>query len=335
MGKRMIDPICQNCRWWRPNQDGSDERECYNPRQPLKLTDDKFGCELFLGADATEVNVPQHTPKGTMNFVNATPVNNVEILIVTYAKDFPWLEYALKCIQRHAKGFHGVTIAIPYRDLDTLINIRISDVYTGPCIIRTYYEPVGKGFLNHEMMMARADELVPTGTKFVMHMDADCMMKMSNVPGDYFLNDKPMYLWRTWDSLSSPDPRDPTQKVVSDCIMWKEPTEAQLGYPSTDYTMCRHPTVFPIGFYPAYRDYIAKTHGKSFEDYMLSGNRNTHPQDRMDFTAMGQFARTFMRDDFHWINCAEEEYPADRMKAYWSHGGILPEIRDELEGFLK
>lgn len=335
----LPEKCCAKCCWWAPNQgakvSSDEDKKCHEPHQKKAYTVDEHWCKHFLSSTNTDVNVPAHTPKGTMNFKNATPVSgSVEILIVTYAKDFPWLELALKCIRKHARGFSGVTIVVPNRagDRASMARESIIDGIRERWVF--FNEAPGKGFLHHEVMMASADELVPAGTNFVMHMDADCMMKMSNTPEDYFLNDKPIYIWRTWDSLSSPDPYDPRKKVVSDCIMWKEPTAKQVGFHSEAYTMCRHPTVFPIEFYKPYRDHVANHHKMSFEQYMLSGKQNMHPQDRMDLTAMGQVAYQFMRDKFHWINCATEEYPADRMKAYHSHSGFVPGVLEEINSFL-
>jgi len=333
VSKELPEKCCAKCVWYNANQgaliEKVEDKQCHKHN---RFTDDEMVCDDFLPPTATEINVPQHTPNGTMEFKNANPVDGpVEILIVTFAKDFQWLEWALKCIKKHETGFQGVTIAHPaheaalFNGLHSRFDVRL----------HAYDEAPGKGFLHHESKMAEADKIVPAGTKYVMHMDADTMMKMANEPRDYFLHDKPIYIWRTWDSLASPDPRDPTKKVVSDCIMWKEPTAKQVGFHSEAYCMNRHPTVFPVGFYKPYRDHISGHHRIPFEQYMLSGNRNSHPQDRMDFTAMGQYAYEFMRDKFTWINCATEEYPADRMRSYWSHGGILPEIRAEIESFLQ
>ncbi len=339
--KPSLDPhakVCRNCVWWSANHGAeilkSEDKVCFEPHQTAPWTDDEFSCEYFLGSDATEVNVPQMTPAGTMNFRNAEPITDpIEILIVTYSKDFNWLQYALTCISKHAKRFQGVTVAHPAHEAEMFTKLH-SNRYDFRLRLHAYDEVAGNGFLQHEAKMAHADSIVPEGTKFVMHMDGDCMMKMSNEPEDYFLNNKPIYIWRTWDSLSSPDPHDPRKKVVSDCIMWKEMTAKQMGFHSPAYTMARHPTLFPIGFYKPYRDHISAHHRIPFDEYMLSGQQNAHPQDRADFTAMGQYAYHFMHDQFHWINCATEEYPADRMKAYWSHGGIGADVQKEIEGFL-
>lgn len=330
-----IEKLCRNCCFYNANQGveihDKPDKQCFKHN---RWTDDDLTCDDFLPPTATELNVPAHTPNGTMNFKNARPITApIEILIVTYSKDFPWLEYALKCISKHARGFQGVTIAHPAHEAEMFTRLH-SNQYSFRLRLHAYDEVAGKGFLQHEAKMAHADSIVPHGTKFVMHMDGDCMMKMSNDPEDYFLNDKPIYIWRTWESLSSPDPHDPTRKVVSDCIMWKEPTAKQMGFHSEAYTMTRHPTVFPIWFYKPYRDHISAHHRIPFDEYMLGGQQNAHPQDRMDFTAMGQYAYEFMRDSFHWINCATEEYPADRLKAFWSHSGLNAEIKQEIESFL-
>lgn len=336
----LPDKCCSKCVFWSPNNYDVEQAEyglydCLHPKMEAVRTVGGFSCNEFTGACDTDCNVPMHTPDGTMNFKNSKPVDGpVEILIVSYWRDFPWLDRALQCIDRHASGFLGLTVVFPVRDAEAFQqNVRpVSKIRMRT---ETFPEVEGKGFLHHEAMMACADALVPVEAKFVLHMDSDSMMKMSNTPEDYFLHDKPIYLWRTWESLASPDSRNPTKKVVSDCAQWRLPTEAQLGYPSDAYTMNRHPTVLPVGFYKPYREHIERVHGRDFFSYMLAGEKNAYPQDRMDFTAYGQFAFTFMRDQFHWINLTTEEYPADRMKSFWSHGGLLPEIRAEIEAFLE
>lgn len=298
-------------------------------------------CDDHTSPTATEVNVPQHTKNGTNMQLNHTPPDGpVEILIVTYRKDFPWLAYALKTIAKHSLGFAGITILVPDGDLHALMEVSndtrarhdLNDADI-KCVAKTFTEVPGRGMLHHMVMMATAERIVPQNTRYVFHMDGDCMFKEDTDVSHFFHDGKPIYLYRTWDSLTTEDPRNPGTKVISDCAQWKGPTEQQLGMPSDVYTMCRHPTIFPIDFYREYRQHIGKVHG-SFEQYMLAG-RNAFPQDRMDFTAMGQWAWTHMRDRFHWINCAAEPFPADRLKAYWSHGGITPEIKAEIEGFLR
>ena len=338
---------CESCVYWSPNVEAPEEQAedgkylCLNSEVGIK-TRIMFGCSLHLGAEATDMNVPNHTKGGTMDQPNPNPVDGpTEILIVTYYKDFPWLDYALKCIARHCKGFQGITIALPDRDFPAF-----DKMWGAPCggtfrinniggRLVGFNEVPGKGMLQHMVMMAEADLIVPHGTKYVLHMDADCMFRMPTTPEHYFWQDKPYYLVRSWDSLGSPDPHDPTRKIVSDCAQWKGPTETQLGFATPWYTMCMNTAVFPVEFYRPYREHIAHVHRRPFDDHMLAG-RNEFPQTSMDWTAMGAWAKQFMPERFTWFDvCDGNPYPVDRKKAYWSHGGITDEIRAEIEGFLK
>lgn len=322
---------CRSCLWWGPNQ------PVRSPEEPLRWcrrhkteTDDGHSCESFMGADSTEANVPQHTSGGTDMPIDPVPVPGpVHILIVTYEKDLPWLHYCLRSIEKFTKGFQGTTIAFPRHSEEAFRKTTEGfDVELFP-----YNETKGKGFVQHEAMMGKADLICP-GSAYVLHMDSDCIFTTPTGPEHYFTAGLPQYLYRSYESLSEEDPLRPGSKVISDCVQWLKPTEAQLGFKVPHaYTMCRHPTVFPGTFYPAYRAHIEKVHGKRFMDYFMEG-RNEFPQDRMDFTAMGAFAFYRMKAAFRWIDICREPYPKDRMKAFWSHGGITPEIRRELESLL-
>lgn len=259
-----------------------------------------------------------------------------EIFIVTYSKDAPWLTWCLRAIRKHCTGFQGVTLAIPDRDAEPFRVIANEHAQSNSGIklsVRLFKEKPGKGMLAHMAVMGSADELVPPGTTHVLHLDADCIFKEPVTPSEYIHGDRPVYVWRTYESLS--EMRE-GQKVVSDCLQWKKPTEDQLGFPVNQYCMTRHPTVFPVSFYKPYREHIEKVHGKPYMEYMTSG-RNEFPQNRMDFTAMGGWAAKFMPDSFYWIDISGGNHlaPKDKQKTYWSHGGVTPAVQQEIESFLK
>lgn len=332
-----MDKICANCLFWSANHEKPEKAEgyylCWNPLINREMGGNEF-CEHFMGPDATEANVPNHTPNGSMTEPNPKPVDGpTEILIVTYWKDFPWLAYCLHCIQKYCTGFQGVTVAIPYRDLEAFhqMSPAVGKVRT---VVRTFDEVPGKGMLHHMAMMAKADELVPAGTKYVLLHDADGMFHTPSTPEHFFWENKPYYLIRTWASLGVLDRRHPVARVASDCAMWKGPTDAQLGWDTEFYTMCVNTQAMPIEFFKPYREYLEARHRQPFEQYMTSG-KNDWPQSIMDFTAMGAWAHKFMHDRFTWFDVDNgQPYPKDRKKAFHSHGGITPEIRSEIEGFI-
>lgn len=298
--------------------------------------------------ETTAYNVPQHTAGGVVEVATEPVVGNTEILIVTYGlptlrpphykklvSDFDWLQWCLRSIRRYCTGFSGVTLAIPDRDAALLqpISNEHAKAKSGiPLRVKLFSEPHGKGFLMHEVMMARADELVPKSTDFVLHVDPDVIFKEPVTPAEYVQNGKPVYVWRTYESLC--EMRE-GQKVVSDCLQWKNPTEAQLGFEVFGYFMTRHPSGFPVEFYKSYREHIECVQKMPFQNYMLAG-RNDFPANRMDFTAMGAYAFQFMHDKFHWIDISDGNHlaPRDKQQCYWSHHGVTPELQKQIEGLL-
>lgn len=269
-----------------------------------------------------------------------------EIFIVTYGQptkrpsnlivsDFDWLTWCLRAIRRHCTGFTGITLAIPDRDAALLQPIAAEHAQSKsgiPLKIKMFSEPPGKGFLMHEIVMASAEQFVPKDTEFVLHVDADVIFKEPITPVEYVHGNKPVYVVRSYESLA--EVRN-GQKVVSDCIQWLEPTKLQLGFDPVIYSMCRHPTAFPISFYEPYRKHIEGVHGKPFMEYMLSG-RGSHPANRMDFTAMGAWAFKLMHDSFDWIDISAGNHlaPRDKQACFWSHGGLTPTIETEIKSFL-
>lgn len=216
---------CSSCCWWIANRVKPEEGyegacECLNPTLGGLKTIGSFGCNEFMGAEATEMNVPNHTPHGTMEAPNPNKIDGpCEVLIVTYWKDFPWLEYALRSMVKYFSGFQGVTIAIPGKDAAAFEPF--FEKFHGNTSFRMrvhYYDEIaGKGMVQHMVKMAEADLIVPHGTKYVLHTDADGIFRMPTTPEHYFWNDKPYYLIRSWASLGVPDPRHPVSKAVSDC----------------------------------------------------------------------------------------------------------------------
>lgn len=325
---------CQTCLFWTPNrpelkaEDGKSEF-CLHPKLSIK-TEIDFGCTFHCGPSDTAANVPNHLKAASMTDPNPNPIDGpVEILIVTYAKDWDWLVYAMRCARKFLSGFQGITIAHPKTDEERFKTL----LHQFDVRLHGYNEIPGKGMLQHMIKMAEADKIVPSTTKYVLTCDADCMFHMATSPAHYFWEDKPYCIVRSWESLTSEDPRHPGTKVVSDCLMWKKPTDRQVGFDTDIFGMCMNTIAFPIDFFAKYRAHIESVHNRKFQDFMLDG-QNSFPQSNMDFTAMVAYAYKFMHDRFHWFHVETPPYPVDRKRAFWSHGGLNPGIVAEIEGFL-
>lgn len=320
---------CRTCIWWSDNFLSKTQECCHKSID--RPTPAEFSCPNYTSMNSTEFNVPNHAgaEAGVAPRASGFVPGPCEILIVSYSKDLPWLELCLESIRKFLTGFQGVTIAYPEHETHLFAHLPVKFGTRG----FSYPEVAGKGMVQHMIIMAEAEKIVPRDTQFVLLCDSDCIFRMPTSPTDYFTAGKPHYLIRTWESLTRQDPRDPRKKVVSDCLQWKAPTDRQLGFDTPFYTMCLNTSVFPINFFPRYRAGVSAVQRKPFPQFMLEG-QNTFPQSVMDWTAMGAWAHRFMHDEFTWFDVDRGEYPVDRKKAFWSHGGVTPEIREEIRNIL-
>lgn len=284
---------------------------------------------------SVEFNVPQLCPKQaeviTEEFHKLVRAQNepfvyppTEIFIVSYSKDIPWLELCLRSIKKFCTGFNYTVMVVPERERH-LFKHFVADYG-----VRLYGldEPEGKGHLAHMAAECSADKYVMDDTRYVLHVDSDCIFKMPTTPNDFFVNGKPIYIIRTYESLKAT-----AQRVGSDCIVWKEKTERALGFPVEYYTMCRHPTMTDLKVLPELRKWIEVQHGRLFLDWALDG-QNAFPPHFAEYPMIGAFAYEFFRDSYHWIDSEKEAAPVDRLMQFWSHGGVTPQIRQQIESWL-
>lgn len=268
--------------------------------------------------NSTSVNVPQHAMEYFEPKIE-TPPGTVDILIVTYKKDFPWLRYCLKAIRKFGTGFRQVVAAVPRDDYDDLANLTISQ-YGGKFRIYPYDDVPGKGFVMHAAKICQADLI--SDADFIMHMDPDCIMKERNDAGHYFMHGLPIMTWRPYESLKGPR----LSGVVQDCYMWRSVSEQTLGMPLHAYTMTRHPTVYDRRIYKPFRDRVEEVHGVPFEQWFCK-QKNDHPQGVAEFPSLGGFCYERFKHLFTWIDTTVAA-PRDLMKAFWSHEGIDQWIGD-------
>lgn len=234
------------------------------------------------------------------------------ILIVTYRKDFVWLNYCIRSIHKFCSGFSGVTVAIPRIDKDLYwdqIGIRKGvKVYL-------YDEVPGKGMIQHEERICTADEICPND-QFILHVDADCIFQEPVTPADYIVDGKPVWVVRSYESLL-----DVNTGKYSDCHQWKKVTEVNIGEEPEMYTMCRHPTCITRDLYKPFREHVERVQKMPFRDYVLSC-KSTFPQTWAEFPNMGAWAWKYMHDKFYWVDVIKHGAPKDKLKSYWSHAGV-------------
>lgn len=241
----------------------------------------------------------------------------VGILYVTHEADLSWLTYSLASYEKYCKGFSSITVVVPEHQRAKFKLVEMIPKTT----LKTFKEKSGKGFLQHEIAILEADKYVPPDTKYVLHLDPDCIWAKDTTPFHYFNGDAlPDYVVRTYDSL-----KDDEKKVHSDCYQWRAAVQKALGYEPKWYTMCRHPTIFPIDLYDPLRVFITKAVGKSYSSFIMA-QKNSFPQGFAEFPTMGAWAIEHAGNRFNWIDSSNGIAPKDRLRVYWSHGGLTQKL---------
>lgn len=234
---------------------------------------------------------------------------NVEIFIVTCAKDLPYLRYALLSIGKFASGFSGTTVLYPSQEREQFSMLTVPEApKTFAVKMREFDEYQPKGMLDHEAQILMADLHCPEAD-FIFHTDSDCVFREPFSPEDYFVGGNPVLLKESYARLKTTHPGR---------YQWQAVTESALGFPCPFETMCRHPMVNPRDVYGSHREHIERRWKVSLRTYYLAG-KNEFPQDRAEFNSLGSFAHLLCPDLYHWIEIPLEERPRDKLIQFWSH----------------
>ncbi len=230
---------------------------------------------------------------------------NTEIFVVSYRKDFVWLDWCLKSIKKFCEGFSGTTVLVPRPDAAALRAMG-HDIK-----VRTFDEaPPPLGMMHHQAMNCCAD-VYCYDSDFVLHVDSDCILTDYVTPAEYFRAGKPILLIEEYARLGD---RVPWQPIMSEV----------MGELCRYETMRRHPAVHYRELYGDCRNAIEKAHDcpGHFEEYILS-LKPDFPQGFSEFNALGHIAISpKWRDRYAVIDLANEARPRDLIRQYWSHGPI-------------
>lgn len=235
------------------------------------------------------------------------------ILIVTFQRDYPYLAFCLKAIEKFAFRFFEVVIAIPRPDVTPVAEM--VRAYQGEAPIRLYPfdEWADKGFLHHMALIVNADNICPDAD-CVLHLDPDCIFRERVTPDDYLEDGKPVLVGAPYEWVA-------TTFKYPHIFKWKEAVEAAVGGISTYEFMRRHPAMHRLELYGRTKKAIRAHTGNLATDYIKS-TQNAYPQTFAEFPTLGEIAFREMREQYHFIIQPEGQKPKDKLIQFWSHGAI-------------
>jgi len=229
-----------------------------------------------------------------------------DIFIRSYAKDFPWLAYALRSIHKFATGFRDVIVVIP--DTDDLSQLTVEKVFK--------VADVMPGYMQQQCTKMHADTFSDADT--YLFMDSDCVLTEPVTPETFMTDGMPNWIYTPWKSLGA-DAHN----------AWFEPMAKCLGEEPPAEFMRRHPQLIPRWALQEFRGFVPEKHGVSLEHYIGSQALGRFSE----FNCIGFYLWLHHRKKINWHN-TDDGLPPTVLRQYWSHGGLTPEIRAELEPIL-
>lgn len=237
---------------------------------------------------------------------------NVSIFIVSHQRDYNWLRYCLRSIEKFATGFHEVCLMVPATD-DANDLSRMVFGYKGSVPLRlvSFDQWPGKGMMHHEWLIVSADQHCPN-SNHILHTDSDCIFIEPVRPEDYFVDGKPVLIYASYDWV--------VKKFHNENYRhWKTATEKAIGGTNRFEFMRRHPAVHARAVYQKTRELIATHTNKDPNNYVRSC-KDEYPHEFCEFVTLGEVAWRHFRRDYHWINQELEPWPKDKLCQFWSHG---------------
>jgi hypothetical protein len=228
------------------------------------------------------------------------------IFIRSYEKDFEWLHYCLRSIQKFATGFSEVVICVPEGQEVKLRHL------TAERVITTHDgQP---GYLCQQLNKMQAD--LRTRSDYVLHFDSDMIFTAPVTPDFFFKDGKPIWLMTPWSVMSSEEKKAWMHVMV----------KALQEFPPYEF-MRKCAVIVPREVYGGLRAHMEKLHGITFEQYVM----NQPGHEFSEYNCLGFYAWLYHRDKFHWHDTTIDGVPEWPFQQRWSWSGLTAKERNEME----
>lgn len=233
-----------------------------------------------------------------------------EFFMVTYRNDLEFAWYTMKTMKKFGSGDYGITILVPYADVNTFQPL----AKEFGCTLKHYLPMPGKEFLHHMVAKCQADIWCPDAD-VIIHIDADCIFGEPFTPEMYMDAGKPILVREHYDDFIHHPCRP----------FWRKNVNSNLGFDCEWETMVRHPNLYWRDLYPRYRKHIEDLHKMPFEAYVLL-QREEFPYTFCEFPTLGAFVLKFEPERYRIVTAVHTpgQYYAD---AKWRKFNISPVAR--------
>ncbi len=231
-----------------------------------------------------------------------------DILIKSYPKDYEWLSYCLRGLEKFASGFRELIIIYPFGEEPPFGELGYINMRQVP-VKETGHNP----YLFQQAVKFSSHEW--TDAPYILHIDSDTVPCAPFTPETFFRGGKPLWLMTPWAAISTP---------------WREPTEKFIGAQVEYEFMRRFPILLPRSLHVAAAKFVELHHGKGATEYIVGQDNFS------EFNALGALAYGRVPEEFEWQDTTDttKEMPQLLAWQHWSHGGVTDELRAKFESIL-
>lgn len=245
-----------------------------------------------------------------------------QIIICSYPKDFPWLRYCLRSLNRFAEGFLPTIVCVDVNDAWEVAQL-IAQEKSRAQIKITRGRP-GQGFMRAQIAMMMADVLCTGDNLFFL--GSDCIAFADFRPEPYLdARGHPAVLYSSYEVMEGVHPGT---------IPWRKGVERVLGFSPDNEYMRRLPSVFPREIFAPMRRHVESWHKPlTFDNYIYQADAAQtllgQERDTSEANILGAFANYYAHSTCHWVDIAAAGMNGSAVNGWpssilqlWSHGGL-------------
>lgn len=234
-----------------------------------------------------------------------------DLLIITFARDFPYLHHSLRSMVKFCTGFRRLVLMVPHSDAGAaheLVN-RVAPDF--PVLLIPYEEWPGMGFMHHMFQVMHSDYF--TDADRIGHMDADAIFTAPVTPESFMVDGRPIIRYEPFSRIGKRHPN---------ITQWQMAAEACLPFRVDHECMRCLPLFYCREVYSKARELIELKTSQSIDKYMKR-QRNEYPQSFAEHPTLGIVAWKHFRDRHEFVeqngDCAT---PDNFCQQFWSHAPL-------------
>lgn len=227
-----------------------------------------------------------------------------DIFIKTWPRDYDWLRYCLRSIDKFASGFRRIVVVAP--DMAIPQSCRKME-----WIGEADREP---GYLWQQRVKLYADE--KSDADYILFMDSDCIFTRPVEPNTFMRGGKVKWAHAPFRE----DEKRAWQPVMSKFL------NQEVG----GSFMAAHPFLFPRWLFEALREFCRVTHKQELSDYIMAQADPKNMLSFSEFNCAGAFAWFHHREKFEWIDKTKEIVEPCVFQGF-THGGEERKAQDLAE----